>query len=46
MVVRDKAGYGGMNDRMVDVRVDDHDEPVTELLRVLNKVVPRPKSTP
>jgi len=46
LVVRDRAGYGGMNDRMVDVRVDDHDEPVTELLRVLNKVVPRPKSTP
>lgn len=46
LVVRDKAGYGGLNDRMIDLRVDDHEEPITELLRVLNKAVPRPKPMP
>jgi homoserine O-acetyltransferase len=33
MVVRDKAGYGG-NDRYVDLRVEDHAEPVGELARL------------
>jgi uncharacterized Ntn-hydrolase superfamily protein len=35
LVVRDKAGYGG-NDRYVDLRVEDHAEPVTELARLLD----------
>jgi uncharacterized Ntn-hydrolase superfamily protein len=39
LVVRDKGGWGGFNDRYVDLRVDDHDAPVTELLRVLGKRV-------
>jgi uncharacterized Ntn-hydrolase superfamily protein len=34
-VVRPKGGYGGMNDVLVDLRVDDHPEPVTELRRLL-----------
>ena len=35
LVVRDKAGYGG-NDRYVDLRVEDHADPVTELARLLD----------
>lgn len=35
-VVRSKGGYGGMNDVLVDLRVDDHPEPVTELRRLLD----------
>lgn len=35
-VVRPKGGYGGMNDVLVDLRVDDHPEPVTELRRLLD----------
>jgi uncharacterized Ntn-hydrolase superfamily protein len=35
-VVRPKGGYGGMNDVLVDLRVDDHSEPVTELRRLLD----------
>jgi uncharacterized Ntn-hydrolase superfamily protein len=35
-VVRPKGGYGGMNDVLVDLRVDDHAEPVTELRRLLD----------
>jgi uncharacterized Ntn-hydrolase superfamily protein len=35
-VVRPKGGYGGMNDVLVDLRVDDHSEPVAELHRLLD----------
>ncbi|QDU75476.1 hypothetical protein Pan97_25090 [Bremerella volcania] len=35
MVYRQGAGYGG-NDRYIDLRVDDHQQPVTELARLLN----------
>ena len=35
-VVRPKGGYGGMNDVLVDLRVDDHPDPVTELRRLLD----------
>ena len=31
MVVRDRGGYGGNNDRYLDLRVDDHPEPITRL---------------
>ncbi len=31
LVVRDEAGYGGMDDIAVDLRVDDHADPCTEL---------------
>jgi len=34
MVYREGAGYGG-NDRYIDLRVDDHPEPVAELARLL-----------
>lgn len=34
MVYRKGAGYGG-NDRYIDLRVDDHEQPVTELARLL-----------
>ncbi len=36
LVVREKGGYGGLNDRWIDVRVDDHPAPVDELTRVFN----------
>ena len=35
LVVREKAGYGGRNDRYIDLRVEDHPEPITELSRLL-----------
>jgi len=35
LVVRKNAGYGGVGDRWVDLRVDDHPEPVRELRRLL-----------
>jgi len=31
LVVKAHAGYGGFNDRWVDYRVDDHEDPVTRL---------------
>lgn len=34
MVVREGAGYAGLDDLAVDLRVDDHPEPVAELLRL------------
>jgi len=36
LVCRDKGGYGGRNDRSLDLRVDDHPDPVTELGRLLD----------
>lgn len=35
-VVRPKGGYGGMNDVLVDLRVDDHAQPIQELRRLLD----------
>lgn len=35
-VVKEKGGYGGFNDRAVDLRVDDHPEPIQELKRLYN----------
>ena len=35
LVVRAGGGYGGGNDRWIDLRVDQHDDPITELARVL-----------
>jgi uncharacterized Ntn-hydrolase superfamily protein len=34
LVVREAGGYGGRSDRYIDLRVDDHGEPVRELLRI------------
>jgi uncharacterized Ntn-hydrolase superfamily protein len=36
LVVREGAGYAGGDDIAVDLRVDDHSEPVTELSRLLD----------
>ncbi len=36
LVVRDEAGYGGHDDVAVDLRVDDHTDPVAELGRLLD----------
>jgi uncharacterized Ntn-hydrolase superfamily protein len=35
LVVRKKGGYGGVNDRFIDLRVDDHKTPIVELRRLL-----------
>src|SRR3954449_13507330 len=35
LVVEEEAGYGGLDDIAVDLRVDDHAEPITELARLL-----------
>jgi len=35
LIVRDASGFGGGNDRWIDLRVDQHDDPVGELARVL-----------
>lgn len=36
LVVRTGGGYGGRNDRYIDLRVDDHVEPIAELGRLLD----------
>ena len=35
LVVREGSGYGGGNDRWIDLRVDQHDDPIGELGRLL-----------
>jgi len=35
LVVKEDGSYGGYNDRFIDLRVDDHEEPVQELTRLL-----------
>lgn len=35
LVVGHEKGYAGLNDRWIDLRVDDHPEPATELARLL-----------
>lgn len=34
-IVREGAGYAGGNDRWIDLRVDDHTEPIAELRRLV-----------
>jgi uncharacterized Ntn-hydrolase superfamily protein len=34
LVVRERGGYGGGSDRLVDLRVDDHPQPIAELGRI------------
>jgi uncharacterized Ntn-hydrolase superfamily protein len=36
LVVREGAGYGGLDDIAVDLRVDDHEAPIPELARLLD----------
>jgi len=35
LVVKEKGGYEGFNDRFIDLRVDDHPHPIDELRRIL-----------
>ncbi len=35
LIVREHGGYGGNNDRYIDLRVDDHPEPFAEIRRIL-----------
>jgi uncharacterized Ntn-hydrolase superfamily protein len=35
LVVRTAGSYGGRSDRFIDLRVDDHSEPIAELERIL-----------
>jgi uncharacterized Ntn-hydrolase superfamily protein len=35
-VVKEKGGYLGANDRYIDLRVDDHPDPIKELIRIYN----------
>jgi uncharacterized Ntn-hydrolase superfamily protein len=42
LVVREGAGPNGFGDRMIDLRVDDHENPLQELARILAKRVRRP----
>lgn len=35
LVVRRGGGYGGFNDRYCDLRVDDHEDPIEELARLV-----------
>ncbi|MFB6287053.1 MAG: DUF1028 domain-containing protein [Candidatus Bipolaricaulia bacterium] len=34
LVVQERAGYGGISDQLVNLRVDDHDQPIDELERL------------
>ena len=34
LVVREGGGYEGRNDRYIDLRVDDHPDPIKELMRI------------
>lgn len=43
LVVREKGGWRGLDDRAIDLRVDDHTEPVRELARILGLRLPRPR---
>jgi len=47
LIVRKGAGYSGFNDRYRDLRVDDHGEPIKELLRIyrLHKRIFRPPAS-
>ena len=42
LVVRDGFGPNGFGDRMIDLRVDDHENPVQELARLLAKRIRKP----
>ena len=46
LIVRERWGYGGYNDRYRDLRVDDHEQPIRELKRVYDlhrKIFPKPQ---
>ncbi|OGF55656.1 MAG: hypothetical protein A2Z21_01500 [Candidatus Fraserbacteria bacterium RBG_16_55_9] len=35
LIVKEKGGYGGFTDRLIDLRIDDHPQPIEELARLL-----------
>jgi uncharacterized Ntn-hydrolase superfamily protein len=35
LIVKPQAGYGGLNDRWIDYRVDDHEDPLPQLAHLL-----------
>ena len=35
LIVRKNGGYAGLNDRFIEIRVDDHETPIVELERLL-----------
>jgi uncharacterized Ntn-hydrolase superfamily protein len=35
-IAKQGGGYGGRNDRFIDLRVDDNEDPITELMRLLS----------
>jgi uncharacterized Ntn-hydrolase superfamily protein len=43
LVVRAGGGNGGLDDRAIDFRVDDHRKPIGELARILDLELPREK---
>ena len=43
LVVREKGGPNGFGDRAIDLRVDDHETPVQDLVRILAKRLPKPE---
>jgi len=36
LIVREEGGYGGFTDRLVDLRVDEHSNPIKELQRIFD----------
>jgi uncharacterized Ntn-hydrolase superfamily protein len=36
LIVREDGGYGGYTDRLVDLRIDEHSDPIKELQRVFD----------
>jgi uncharacterized Ntn-hydrolase superfamily protein len=42
LVVRENAGTLGKDDRLIDLRVDDHKEPLAELARLLQEKIKKP----
>jgi uncharacterized Ntn-hydrolase superfamily protein len=45
LVVRKGGGPNGLGDRAIDLRVDDHENPVQELGRILAKALRKPKKS-
>ncbi len=43
LIVRAKGGYLGLDDRAIDLRVDDHQHPIRELARILALALPGPR---
>jgi uncharacterized Ntn-hydrolase superfamily protein len=42
LIVRENAGPEGKTDRLIDLRVDDHKEPLVELARLLEEKIKKP----